>query len=70
MDLYLTNLAWHDGCIRERHNQKALMNNHQESTYTLLVRSEEKSRGALETFAYVSVFLSVILAVWQFAVPS
>jgi hypothetical protein len=43
------------------------MTNNQESTYTLLVRSEEKSRGALETVAYGSVFLGVIFAVWQFA---
>jgi hypothetical protein len=43
------------------------MTNNQESTYTLLVRSEEKSRSLLETFAYTSVFLSVIFAVWQIA---
>ena len=45
------------------------MNNHQESTYALLVRSEseEKSRGALETIAYITCILSVVVAIWQFA---
>ena len=45
------------------------MNNHQESTYALLVRSEseDKSRGALETIAYVTCVLSVAVAIWQFA---
>jgi hypothetical protein len=43
------------------------MNNNQESTYALLVRSEERSRGALETIAYFTCILSVLVAVWQFA---
>jgi len=43
------------------------MNNHQESTYALLVRSEERSRGALETVAYSTIFLSLVVALWQFA---
>jgi len=43
------------------------MNNHQESTYALLVRSEEKSRGALEAVAYSTIFLSLLVAIWQFA---
>jgi hypothetical protein len=43
------------------------MNNNQESTYALLVRSEERSRGALETVAYFTCLLSVLVAVWQFA---
>ena len=43
------------------------MKNHQESTYALLVRSEEKSRGALETVLYSTCILSVIVAIWQFA---
>jgi len=47
--------------------KQALMNNHQESTYALLVRSEEKSRGALETVAYTTIFLSLLVAIWQFA---
>jgi hypothetical protein len=47
--------------------KKALMKNNQESTYALLVRSEEKSRGALETVAYSTIFLSLLVAIWQFA---
>jgi len=43
------------------------MKNHQESTYALLVRSEEKSRNAFETVAYSTVLISVIAAIWQFA---
>ena len=43
------------------------MNNHQESTYALLVRSEERSRNAFETVAYSTVLLSVVIAIWQFA---
>jgi hypothetical protein len=43
------------------------MNNNQESTYALLVRSEEKSRTALEAVAYMTFILSVVVAVWQFA---
>jgi hypothetical protein len=43
------------------------MKNHQESTYALLVRSEERSRSALETVAYTTFILSVVVAIWQFA---
>ena len=43
------------------------MNNHQESTYALLVRSEERSRNAFETVAYSTVLLSAVIAIWQFA---
>lgn len=42
------------------------MNKHQTSTYALLVRSEEKSRNALETVAYLTFILSVVVAIWQF----
>ena len=43
------------------------MNNQFESTYALLVRSEEKSRSILETVLYVIFVLSVIAGIWQFA---
>lgn len=42
------------------------MNNHKESTYALLIRSEEKSRGVFETVAYTAVVFSAIFAIWQF----
>jgi hypothetical protein len=38
-----------------------------ESTYAMLVRSEEKERTFLETFLYFLVVLSAITAIWQFA---
>ena len=40
---------------------------HNNSTYALLVRSEEKSRSALETILYSTCILSVVIAIWQFA---
>ena len=43
------------------------MNNHQESTYALLVRSEENSRGIFESIAYMLVVLSAVFAISQFA---
>jgi hypothetical protein len=43
------------------------MNNHQESTYALLVRSEERTRNRLETVLYSTWILSVVVAIWQFA---
>jgi hypothetical protein len=43
------------------------MNNEQESTYTLLVRSEEKSRGALEIILYTLFISSALILLWQFA---
>lgn len=39
----------------------------QESTYALLVRSEEKGRSLFETIAYGLVMLSTVAAIWQFA---
>ena len=40
---------------------------HEESTYALLVRSEEKGRTLLETFLYSLCILSAVAAIWQFA---
>jgi TRAP-type uncharacterized transport system fused permease subunit len=42
------------------------MNNY-ESTYALLVRSEEKSRSLLETLVYAIFILSAVFSIWQFA---
>jgi hypothetical protein len=39
----------------------------QESTYALLVRSEEKERSLFETIAYGLFILSAVAAIWQFA---
>ena len=43
------------------------MNNQFESTYGMLVRSEEKGRGILEILVYGMATLSVVLSIFQFA---
>ena len=48
-------------------NQIIHMNNEFESTYALLVRSEEKGRGILETVLYAILILSVVFSIAQFA---
>jgi hypothetical protein len=40
---------------------------HQESAYALLVRSEDKGRGVLETVLYALFILSAVFTIWQFA---
>jgi hypothetical protein len=43
------------------------------STYAMLVRSEEKERGLFETVIYSLLVLSAVIGIWQFAhlrVPS
>ena len=51
-------------------NQTNILNNQFESTYALLVRSEEKGRGVLEILVYVVFFLGVVLSLGQFAQTS
>jgi hypothetical protein len=46
------------------------MNNQFESTYALLVRSEEKGRGVLETVLYAILILSAVFSISQFALHS
>ncbi len=38
-----------------------------ESTYALLLRSEEKERSISETVIYVLLILSVVFSIWQVA---
>ena len=38
-----------------------------ESTYGLLIRSEEKSRGILEIIVFGLCILSAVTSIWQFA---
>ncbi|MEY2542368.1 MAG: hypothetical protein QOI22_1970 [Verrucomicrobiota bacterium] len=38
-----------------------------ESTYALLVRSEEKSRNAFEMIAFTLFILSAVFSIWQVA---
>ena len=42
-------------------------NNQFESTYALLVRSEEKGRGVLEAVLYIAFILSAVVLIWEFA---
>jgi hypothetical protein len=58
---------WYGACITSCINYKTLMNNQFESTYALLVRSEEKKRGMLETVLYVALILSALVVIWEFA---
>jgi hypothetical protein len=37
------------------------------STYALLLQSEEKERGVVETFIYGLLILSAVIGIWQFA---
>lgn len=37
-----------------------------QTTYTLLIRSEEKNRDLLEIAVYALCILSAIVAIWQF----
>ena len=41
-------------------------NNVEESTYALLVRSEDKKRALLETIVYGPIILSALAAILQF----
>jgi hypothetical protein len=43
------------------------MNTKSESTYTLLVRSQEKGRTVLEVLIFVLCVISVVAVIWQFA---
>jgi hypothetical protein len=42
-------------------------NQHEESAYALLIRSEEKSRNALELAIYPLLILGPLIGIWQFA---
>jgi hypothetical protein len=43
------------------------MNNEIESTYTLLVRSEDRKRNMMEIGGFTLIALSALAAMWQFA---
>jgi hypothetical protein len=60
-------ISWHAGCIESYINQTNIMNSQFESTYALLVRSEEKGRGLLEALVYALFILGVVLSILQFA---
>ena len=43
------------------------MHVHQESTYQLLVDSEEKPRTAIEDIVYLLLAVAVAVTIWQFS---
>jgi hypothetical protein len=43
-----------------------LNNKKEESTYSLLVRSEEKKRAAIEVVVYSVIVLGALAAIWEF----
>jgi hypothetical protein len=49
-----------------RHHDK-LEDQHNESTYALLIRSEEKSRNIIEIAICPILILGAVIAIWQFA---
>ena len=44
--------------------------NQHESTYGLLIRSEEKSRNVLEMLIYPLLIIGAIVAIWQFVLQA
>jgi len=47
--------------------QTGTTDQHKESTYALLIRSEEKSRNVIEMAIYPILILGAVIAIWQFA---
>jgi len=43
------------------------MHEHQESTYQLLVDSEEKPRTAIEDIVYLLLAVAIAVTIWQFS---
>lgn len=44
--------------------------NQHESTYALLMRSEEKNRNLFEMVIYPLLIISAIIAIWQFVLQA
>jgi hypothetical protein len=53
--------------MNERTNTTSQRANQHESTYALLIRSEEKSRNVFEVVIYPLLILGPLIAIWQFA---
>ena len=47
-------------------NTSQSKNEHEESTYALLIRSEEKRRNLIEMILYSFLILGAVTAIWQF----
>jgi len=52
--------------MNERINTRDQRKNPHESTYALLVRSEEKKRNVFEVVIYPLLILGPLIAIWQF----
>ncbi len=55
------------GCMNAQLNTTDQPKNQYESTYALLIRSEEKSRNLFEVAIYPLLSLGPLIAIWQFA---
>ena len=72
-DLKLIPRRWHALCIRVHHQPNKYMKQNTlaaggfESTYALLIRSEEKERSAFEGVAYLIFILSALFSIWLVA---
>jgi hypothetical protein len=55
------------GAMNEQADTTGQRDNHRESTYALLVGSEEKSRNVLELAIYPLLILGPLIAIWQLA---
>ena len=53
--------------MNEQLNSADQSENQYESTYALLIRSEEKGRNLLEVAVYPFLGLLSLIAIWQFA---
>jgi fucose permease len=57
-------------CMKELANTIHKPENQHESTYALLMRSEEKSRNLLEVLIYPFLIIGAIIAIWQFVLQA
>jgi len=55
------------GIMNEQPNTTDQSQDQEESAYSLLIRSEEKSRNAFELIMYPCMILGPLIAIWQFA---
>jgi len=56
------------GCMNAKPSTTdQLKDQHEESTYALLIRSEEKSRNIIEMAIHPILILGAVIAIWQFA---
>jgi len=53
--------------MKEKTNMTDQPDYQHESTYALLIRSEEKSRNVFEMVIYTLLILGPLIAIWQFA---